>query len=902
MGNNIGSAVNQNGITREQFQASLHRNGIKGDKFDKAMTIFDKYAGMNTEATGEDACKILDEQEQVMARNDFAQLNQDDDNNVSKKEYKKHGGKEKFGVNYNTAKAYMEAMEHAAQNSGNDNPVGEMVVTDDGAVVVYGSTTDDTADDDFRIYTKGQNGQYNVSEPEEESVQTEAVPEVEPEAEPEPTQQPPKFQNKDELGNTVVKYLLNMSADEAVDAGINFGEKFEYSVAEDGTATVKFDGKEYTARTNSDGKIVFENDEGEGSTLQQAVLNSESTDKANNYYNRGRKGNLKSTYNAETGEITNNSGTGRQGVSQVQTLSSMIMNNNESTTMKLDGQLQADDTRKALDGATIIASIDTKDDDSKGKITKSELIRYLNATVNEANATTESAKSDAPGGSRIYAPNVDLDLKDLANIGIVFDKYAGDDKMLDAGELDKLLADLKNNSMSKLAGKDGTYKYEGAKEPLKQSKPEPAKPKEDEPFKREFGDVATADRTRKNTAGGSVTYTYSGGAGGTRSMVADDGTGTTRIVKNANVAEYEDHGMFDMGKKEFLVIQGLEQNVRAEVVDGEAEGSMTIKVKDSSGNITYRQVTYDAESKTYSQGEQVYKNKAGQYRTSAQRNADGKKLLGLDKGVKLPKGFSFDYDKKGEIVCKFNGARLENNVAKVMIMRVNTQQDGAVTKSVPNESSTPTVPTVKPQNSQPIDTVPDVRPAEDSSRVDNTPTVSPSQDNTPVNTVPNVRSSADGRMSEQDIKNYKATDKNYQNRKQTVASWDSDMKTIEEKYGFKRDDTLDALRKLNGTDDDKLYSDLKSKMRVYGNNFEKRFENILKKWVNTPEGAPGATSRRNGRTLFDVKQETLPDGTKVYHAKDVGGREGYYNLYFDGLPGEKMSDEELKEHGLKNIE
>lgn len=670
MGNNIGSAVNQNGITREQFQASLNRNGVKGDKFDNAMTIFDKYAQMNT-AEGADN-NVLDEQEQVMARNDFAKLNQDDDNNVGKREYNKHGGKETFGVDYNAAKAYMEAMEHAASHPENGNPVGEMVVTKDnegnisGAIVAYGASTEATDDDAVRVYTRGQDGKYTIADPEAETVVPEEVVEEDPTPE---TPEPPKFQNKEELGNAVVRYMLNMSPEEAINAGINFGENFEYSVDGDGIATVKFNGKEFTARTNSDGKIVFENDDGEGSTLQQAVLNSESTDAANNYYNRGRKGNLNSTYNAETGEITNNSGAGRQGVSQVQTFSSMLMNNNESTTLKLDGQVQADGSRKALDGATIIASIDTSDDNSKGEITMAELVRYLNAAVNEANATVEAAKPGAPGGSRIYAPNVDLDLKDLANLGIVFDMMDRDGNgKLNAAELDELIAKLiSGNTMSSLAGKSGTYRYEGA--PETPEKPdEPVGPVKHE---RTFGDVATVDRTRANTAGGSVTYTYSGGASGTRSMVADDGTGTTRIVTNENVAEYDDHGMFDWGKKEFLIIQGLQPEVRAEVVDGKAEGPMTIKVKDKKGNVTFRQVTYDPETKTYSQGEEVYKNKSGQYRTAAQRKADGIEALRLNRDVKLPKGFSFDYNADGELVYKFNGTELKADVARVMILRVN---------------------------------------------------------------------------------------------------------------------------------------------------------------------------------------------------------------------------------------
>lgn len=679
MGNNIGSAVNK-GITRDQFQASLSRNGVKGDKFDKAMGIFDHYAAMNTSAEGEDAGKILDEQEQVMARSEFAQFNKDDDNNVGKREFNKNGGKNSNFGDYNAAKAYMEAMEHAAQSSGNGVQVGEMTVTEDGAVVTYGANTpNDVSDDVVNVYTRGADGKYSgPSELEAELVSEEPV--VPEESVPEPPK-PPTFKDEAEVKSAVVKYLLGGQDIGNIDSEFMDLTGLECTVNnETGEATVKYDGKTYQVRvkegTEENPQYVFENDDDGGSTLHSAVLSSTSNDAEHHYYNRGRKGNLKSQYNAADGTIENKSGAGRQGVSQVQTFSSMLMNGNESTTLKLDGQIQEDGTRKALTGESIIASIDTGADNADGEITMAELVKFLRGAVKEANKTTDEAKPGTPSGSRIYAPGVDFDLKDIANLGVVFNAMDRDGNgKLNAGELDELIAKLTSgngDTMSSMAGKTGLYTYQGKPEAPEQ--PQPEKPQQDV-HKREFGDVAKVDRTRENTAGGSVTYTYSGGANGTRSMVADDGTGTTRIVTNENVVEYDDHGLFDWGKKEFLVVQGLEANVRAEVVDGNADGPMTMKVKDSSGNVTYRQIVYDAETKTYSQGEQVYKNKNGQYKTAKERTSDGFASLGLTKDLKLPKGFSFDYDKKGELVCKFKGATVSPQVAKVMIMKVNVPEE-----------------------------------------------------------------------------------------------------------------------------------------------------------------------------------------------------------------------------------
>ena len=45
--------------------------------------------------------------------------------------------------------------------------------------------------------------------------------------------------------------------------------------------------------------------------------------------------------------------------------------------------------------------------------------------------------------------------------------------------------------------------------------------------------------------------------------------------------------------------------------------------------------------------------------------------------------------------------------------------------------------------------------------------------------------------------------------------------------------------------------------------------------------------------MTNIRRETLPDGTKVYHAD-----QGYFKLAYNGMPGSKMSDEELNQHCL----
>lgn len=77
-----------------------------------------------------------------------------------------------------------------------------------------------------------------------------------------------------------------------------------------------------------------------------------------------------------------------------------------------------------------------------------------------------------------------------------------------------------------------------------------------------------------------------------------------------------------------------------------------------------------------------------------------------------------------------------------------------------------------------------------------------------------------------------------------------------------------------------------------------RLHKVLTDWVDTPKDADVSSSfyKRSGSesTVFtNIRRETLPDGTKVYNTE-----QGYFNLWFDGMPGGKrMTEEELRQHG-----
>ena len=153
-------------------------------------------------------------------------------------------------------------------------------------------------------------------------------------------------------------------------------------------------------------------------------------------------------------------------------------------------------------------------------------------------------------------------------------------------------------------------------------------------------------------------------------------------------------------------------------------------------------------------------------------------------------------------------------------------------------------------------------------------------------------------MNDEEIEQYINNDENYKNLKKHYDYIDKKMKEIEAKYNFERSNDEQALRaRLNmSSEDDDEYFNYKFFMTSKGNEFEQNFKNTLRKWEDTPKDADVSKffMRRNTKIITEVRKETLPDGTKVYHAKD-----GYYNLYYDGGFGSQLSEEDLKKHGLE---
>lgn len=173
-------------------------------------------------------------------------------------------------------------------------------------------------------------------------------------------------------------------------------------------------------------------------------------------------------------------------------------------------------------------------------------------------------------------------------------------------------------------------------------------------------------------------------------------------------------------------------------------------------------------------------------------------------------------------------------------------------------------------------------------------TVSPHDESKPE-TKPVVK---DRGLNDEEIEQYINNDENYKSLKKHYDGIDKKMKEIEVKYNFARSNDEQAQRaRLNmSSEDDNAYFYYKFFMESKGNNFEQSFKNTLKNWVDTPKDEVSKHfMRRNGEEITKVRKETLPDGTKVYHAK-----EGYYNLYYDGGLGSKLSEVELKKHGLES--
>jgi hypothetical protein len=119
--------VRSSAITRDQFEAQLKEQGVKGEKLTSALNNFDRYAKLNTNDTDVDKDKLLDEQEQLAARAKFDALDTDGDGEVEKKEYKNGDIKE----DRKAYKAFMEALSTITSKAG-ENGNGEAVIASDG--------------------------------------------------------------------------------------------------------------------------------------------------------------------------------------------------------------------------------------------------------------------------------------------------------------------------------------------------------------------------------------------------------------------------------------------------------------------------------------------------------------------------------------------------------------------------------------------------------------------------------------------------------------------------------------------------------------------------------------------------------------------------------------------------
>lgn len=485
-------------------------------------------------------------------------------------------------------------------------------------------------------------------------------------------EEPSKITN-DDIQKTFLKYITNSKDFDGVLFGENTldgffaGDKPQLKVInENGKVGIEYNGKMYNMRGEG-ADIRFEYD-GEGTenkgaeTLQQAILNSNSDDAVHKYHNHGEAINSGSTYDAATGTISH--GTNKDSVSQSQTFASMLMNGNENSTLTLDKQRSKDGSFETT-AEHIIKTLDSKDSEGKSddEISMKELISYLKAVEVESNGLNENQAT----GARRFAKGVDLDLKDLANIGAVFKKYdtTGNGK-LDKNELQNLLNDFKKkNSMSKLAQGVEIAKYKGPDTASSTDNGSKTQPR-----------ARTANRTRNevdikgNKTGEKIQYDYENGL---RTVVKDG-----KEDLKGNIAEESDPG-FGVGKKRFVYIEGLPIEVRAELKLDEESKSKIVEVKDRNGSVRYYKVDISktkGKGDTYKLGDELVKN--GKKMVSRQQlTNDICKQLGIrGENIKLPDNITAEYGKNGKMTFKLNGRICNSNFARVAIMRANSEAKG----------------------------------------------------------------------------------------------------------------------------------------------------------------------------------------------------------------------------------
>lgn len=644
MGINLnGRSIDGNGITQDKFNEILKNSNYSEKEKKAALDIFTKFAAMDNDTT------TLSADEAKLAFAELEKLNTDNDNDVSKKELKQG----KNGSDYQ--KALAEAGKSAVELfyskiSGNTDV--HLSKDEDGNTVVTtlnDKNTVPTKDDDFKMTVYGDKGEVKHEDKHEE---------------------PPKLTDND-IQATFLKYITNSKDFDGKLFGENTlngffaGDNPQLKVInENGKVGIEYNGKMYNMR-GKDGDIRFEYD-GEGpknkgaETLQHAILNSNSDDAVHKYHNHGEAINSGSTYDVENGTI--NHGTNKDSVSQSQTFASMLMNGNENSTLTLDKQRSKDGSFETT-AEHIIKTLDSNENgQSDNEISMKELISYLKAAEVESNGLNENQAT----GARRFAKGVDLDLKDLANIGAVFKKYdtTGNGK-LDKNELQKLLDDLKKNSMSKLAQGEKIAEYKGPDTASSTDNGSKTQPR-----------ARTANRTRNevtingNKTGEKIQYDYENGL---RTVVKDG-----KEDLKGNIAEESDPS-FGLGKKRFVYIEGLPIEVRAELKLDEESKSKIVEVKDRNGSVRYYKVDISktkGKDDTYKLGDELVKN--GKKMVSRQQLTDDIcKQLGIrGENIKLPDNITAEYGKNGKMTFKLNGRICNSNFARVAIMRANSGAKG----------------------------------------------------------------------------------------------------------------------------------------------------------------------------------------------------------------------------------
>lgn len=638
-----GRSINGDGITQDKFNEILKESNYSEKEKKAALDIFTKFAAMDNDTT----TLSVDEAKQAFA--ELEKLNTDNDNDVSKKELKQG----KNGSDYQ--KALAEAGKSAVELfyskiSGNTDvhlskdKAGDTVVT-----TLNDNNTVQTNDDVFKTTVYDDKGEVKHEDKHEE---------------------PPKLTDND-IQATFLKYITNSKDFDGILFGKNTlngffaGDNPQLKVInENGKVGIEYNGKMYNMRGEGP-DIRFEYD-GEGpknkgaETLQHAILNSNSDDAVHKYHNHGEAINSGSTYNVKNGKIEH---TNKDSVSQTQTFASMLMNGNEKSTLTLDKQRSKDGSFETI-AEHIIKTLDSNENGKpEPGISMKELITYLKAVETEAKELDENQAT----GARKFAKGVDLDLKDLANIGVVFKKYdKNQNGILNEQELQELLNDLKkNNSMSKLAQGEKIAEYKGPDTASSTDNGSKTQPR-----------ARTANRTRNevdikgNKTGKKIQYDYENGL---RTVVKDG-----KEDLEGNIAEESDPG-FGVGKKRFVYIEGLPIEVRAELKLDEESKSKIVEVKDRNGSVRYYKVNIsktEDKDDTYKLGDELVKN--GKKMVSRQQLTDDIcKQLGIrGENIKLPDNITAEYGKNGKMTFKLNGRICNSNFARVAIMRANSGAKG----------------------------------------------------------------------------------------------------------------------------------------------------------------------------------------------------------------------------------